>query len=160
MLVEAHELARFLVRQRGEQHCLKHTEHRRGAADSHGERDGHSRGEAGITPYLSNRVPDILLHRAPMLPRGVKQQVSEHLEPEAQQAIGCASSEQQCHLLSVLLAEVARIEAQKPPIDTFGPSHARHPPLERRLVRRAWFSKADMRAISCLAASRPSRVSR
>jgi hypothetical protein len=56
LLVEAHELARLLVRQRGQQHCLKNTKHRRGATDPHSERDDHGRGEARIAPHLSNCV--------------------------------------------------------------------------------------------------------
>ena len=83
LLVEAHELARLLVRQRGEQHRLKDAEYRRRAADPQGERGDHNGREAGTPPQLSNRVPEILFHRAPMLPRGVKQQISEHLEPQA-----------------------------------------------------------------------------
>jgi hypothetical protein len=45
--------------------------------------------------------------------------VARHGSHKPDGAVGCAGSEQQRHLLAVLVAEVARVEAQKPPIDSF-----------------------------------------
>jgi hypothetical protein len=54
-----------------------------------------------------------------MLLRGVEYQIPEYLEPQPDGAVGCAGTEQERHLVTVLLAEVTRIEAEKPPIDSF-----------------------------------------
>ena len=51
--------------------------------------------------------------------RGVKHEISEYLQPQPAGALGRAVSEEQRHLLAVLVAEFARIEAQKPSIESF-----------------------------------------
>ena len=61
LLVEAHKLARLLIRQRGKQHRLKHTEYRRRAADAQGERDDDDRREtqdcaASVEPRIGDPV--------------------------------------------------------------------------------------------------------
>jgi hypothetical protein len=66
-----------------------------------------------------NRVPEILFQRAPVLLGRVEQEISEYLQPRPDGALGYSGSEQQRHLVAVLVAEVARIETQKPPIDSF-----------------------------------------
>jgi hypothetical protein len=54
-----------------------------------------------------------------MLLRGPKYQIPENLQPQSDRAVGCAISEQQRHLVAILVAEVTRIKAEKPPIDSF-----------------------------------------
>ena len=71
-----------------------------------------------------------------------------------------AVTEQQRHLLAVLIAEIARIQREKPTVRSVLTTSSPHPSLDCRLVKRACPRSADIRAISCRVASRPSRVSR
>jgi hypothetical protein len=47
----------------------------------------------------------------------MNQEISEYLPPQPAGALGAAVSEEQRHLLAVLIAEVGRIEAQEPSIE-------------------------------------------
>ena len=109
LLIEAYELARLRVRQRREQNRMGDVEHRGRSADSHGKGGDHDRRETRTAPGLADRVPEVLLDRAPMLLRRLKEQVTQHLEPQPERPLGHAGAEQQRHLMAVLVAELPRI---------------------------------------------------
>jgi Major Facilitator Superfamily len=75
----------------------------------------------GIVPGMRAKI---LLHRAPMLLRDVKDEIPEHLPPEPDTALDGAGPEQQRHLVTVLVPEVTWIQVQQPPVDPFRPLHA------------------------------------
>jgi len=58
-----------------------------------------------------------LLEHAPVLARCVKEKIPKYLQPKLDEALASALAEQRRHLVAVLLAEVARIQMQKPAIN-------------------------------------------
>jgi hypothetical protein len=122
-LIDTYELAWLRKRQRRQHHRMSDAEHRRRPTDSDRECGDSNGRKARTSSKLSNRVAEILLRRAPMLPRSVPEQVTEYLPPKADDPVGGTGSKQQRHLLAVLIAKLAWIQCQKPAVDSFRHVH-------------------------------------